>query len=78
MINTTLSVILFIVRSIVLHATLRLIPLLKQLRKGLQVYNFVDILEEHLGLCQHFFVPSEADDDNEVSLSKNILLIDDV
>ncbi|XP_077093820.1 uncharacterized protein LOC143745586 [Siphateles boraxobius] len=65
-----------IIRSIVLHATLRLIPLLKQLRKGLQVYNFVDILEEHFGLCQHFFVPSAVDDDNEAdadSIMLNIL-----
>ncbi|KAF4098097.1 hypothetical protein G5714_022105 [Onychostoma macrolepis] len=54
-----------IIRSIVLHATLRLIPLLKQLRKGLQVYNFVDILQDHCGLCQHFFIPTAADDDNE-------------
>lgn len=54
-------------RSIVLHATLRLIPLLKQLRKGLQVYNFVDILQDHCGLCQHFFVPTAADEDSEVS-----------
>ncbi|XP_048022561.1 uncharacterized protein LOC125252930 isoform X1 [Megalobrama amblycephala] len=65
-----------IVRSIVLHATLRLLPLLKQLRKGLQVYNFVDILEEHLGLCQHFFVPSVVDDDYKADadfIMQNIL-----
>uniref|UniRef100_A0A9J8CA89 HECT domain-containing protein n=1 Tax=Cyprinus carpio carpio TaxID=630221 RepID=A0A9J8CA89_CYPCA len=55
-----------IIRSIVLHATLRLIPLLKQLRKGLQVYNFVDILKDHCGLCEHFFVPTAVDDDNEM------------
>uniref|UniRef100_A0A9J7YT29 HECT domain-containing protein n=1 Tax=Cyprinus carpio carpio TaxID=630221 RepID=A0A9J7YT29_CYPCA len=65
-----------IIRSIVLHATLRLIPLLKQLRKGLQVYNFVDILQDHCGLCQHFFVPTAVDDDNEADadfIMQNIL-----
>ncbi|KTG47280.1 hypothetical protein cypCar_00048755, partial [Cyprinus carpio] len=65
-----------ILRSIVLHATLRLIPLLKQLRKGLQVYNFVDILQDHCGLCQHFFVPTAVDDDNEADadfIMQNIL-----
>ncbi|RXN13127.1 G2 M phase-specific E3 ubiquitin- ligase-like isoform X1 [Labeo rohita] len=54
-----------IIRSIVLHATLRLVPLLKQIRKGLEVYNFVDILENHSGLCQQFFVPGVVDDDDD-------------
>ncbi|XP_051977330.1 uncharacterized protein LOC127639388 isoform X2 [Xyrauchen texanus] len=49
-----------IIRSVVL--LLCLIPMLKQVRKGFQLYNFVDILEEHSGLCQHFFVPSAVDD----------------
>ncbi|KAI7807099.1 hypothetical protein IRJ41_021492 [Triplophysa rosa] len=48
-----------------LHATLRLIPLLKQIRKGLQVYNFVDILENHSGLCKQFFVPGVVDEDDD-------------
>lgn len=52
-------------RSIVLHATLRLVPLLKQIRKGLEVYNFVDILENHSGLCHQFFVPDVVDDDDD-------------
>ncbi|RXN03329.1 serine threonine- kinase pim-2-like protein [Labeo rohita] len=54
-----------IIRSIVLHATLRLLPLLKQIRKGFEVYNFVDILENHSGLCQQFFVPGVVDDDDD-------------
>ncbi|XP_026141331.1 uncharacterized protein LOC113117120 isoform X2 [Carassius auratus] len=54
-----------IIRSIVLHATLRLVPLLKQIRKGLEVYNFVDILENHSGLCHQFFVPDVVDDDDD-------------
>ncbi|KAA0721221.1 hypothetical protein E1301_Tti018118 [Triplophysa tibetana] len=52
-------------RSIVLHATLRLIPLLKQIREGLQVYNFLDILENHLDLCKQFFVPCVVDEDDD-------------
>ncbi|XP_039524678.1 uncharacterized protein LOC120477237 isoform X1 [Pimephales promelas] len=54
-----------IIRSIVLHATLRLVPLLKHIRKGLEVYNFVDILENHSGLCHQFFVPDVVDDDDD-------------
>lgn len=54
-----------IIRSIVLHATLRLVPLLKQIRKGLEVYNFVDLLENHSGLCHQFFVPDVVDDDDD-------------
>lgn len=56
-------------RSIVLHATLRLLPLLKQIRKGFEVYNFVDILENHSGLCQQFFVPGVVDDDDDDKVS---------
>ncbi|XP_049331754.1 uncharacterized protein LOC125799316 [Astyanax mexicanus] len=52
-----------ITRSIVLHATLRLMPMLKQVRKGLQTYNFVEVLEAHAELCQRFFVPGFTDDE---------------
>ncbi|KAK7885918.1 hypothetical protein WMY93_025539 [Mugilogobius chulae] len=47
----------------VLHSTLCLIPLLKQICKGLEVYSFVDIMQKHSTLCQQFFVPSADVDD---------------
>ena len=52
-----------------LHATLRLVPLLKQIWKGLEVHNFVDILEKHSGLCHQFFVPDVVYDDDKVSVT---------
>ncbi|KAA0721566.1 hypothetical protein E1301_Tti019438 [Triplophysa tibetana] len=59
------KIFLVLFRSVVLHATLRLIPLLKQIRKGFQVYNFVDILENHSDLCKQFFVPGVVDEDDD-------------
>ncbi|KAI2645865.1 G2/M phase-specific E3 ubiquitin-protein ligase [Labeo rohita] len=67
-----------IIRSIVLHATLRLVPLLKQIRKGLEVYNFVDILENHSGLCQQFFVPGVVDDDDDDDKGHKPLLMSEL
>ncbi|XP_026085218.1 uncharacterized protein LOC113060491 isoform X2 [Carassius auratus] len=48
-----------VIRAIVLHATFRVIPMLGDLRKGLQLYGLLDILKEHPSLCKSLFVPGQ-------------------
>ncbi|XP_039648898.1 uncharacterized protein LOC120554217 [Perca fluviatilis] len=51
-----------IIRAIVLHATMRLTPILQQIRKGMKVYNLVELIGRHPDLCSNLFVPKEDDD----------------
>uniref|UniRef100_A0A672GLR6 HECT domain-containing protein n=1 Tax=Salarias fasciatus TaxID=181472 RepID=A0A672GLR6_SALFA len=46
-----------IVRSIILHSTTRLIPMLQQLRKGLELYGLVDQIAANPEACHSLFVP---------------------
>ncbi|XP_078105746.1 G2/M phase-specific E3 ubiquitin-protein ligase-like [Sander vitreus] len=51
-----------IIRAIVLHATMRLTPILQQIRKGIKAYNLVELIGRHPDLCSNLFVPKEDDD----------------
>ncbi|XP_073700515.1 G2/M phase-specific E3 ubiquitin-protein ligase-like [Garra rufa] len=46
-----------IIRSIVLHSTTRLIPILQQLKNGMQLYGLVDQLNKNSEVCKPLFVP---------------------
>ncbi|XP_070845779.1 uncharacterized protein [Chaetodon trifascialis] len=50
-----------IIRAIVLHSTMRVVPMLDQLRKGLQLYDLLEVLKTHPDLCLPLFVPGEDD-----------------
>ncbi|XP_042609898.1 uncharacterized protein LOC109078860 [Cyprinus carpio] len=52
-----------IIRAVILHSTMRLILMLDQLRKGLQLYELPKIMKTHQDLCQPLFVTGE---DNKV------------
>ncbi|XP_033976769.1 G2/M phase-specific E3 ubiquitin-protein ligase-like [Trematomus bernacchii] len=48
-----------IVRSIILHAVLRLQPMLEQLREGLQLYGLLSLMSQYPDICQPLFVSGE-------------------
>ncbi|GAA6066621.1 uncharacterized protein LOC118471169, partial [Tachysurus ichikawai] len=50
------------IRTIVLHSTMRVVPMLDQLRKGLQLYDLQKVMEMHPDLCLPLFVPAGKDD----------------
>ncbi|MED6295333.1 hypothetical protein CHARACLAT_030684, partial [Characodon lateralis] len=50
-----------ITRAVVLHSTMRLVPMLEQPRKGLRLYGLLEVMETHPGLCLPLFVPGEDD-----------------
>uniref|UniRef100_A0A673AR81 HECT domain-containing protein n=1 Tax=Sphaeramia orbicularis TaxID=375764 RepID=A0A673AR81_9TELE len=50
------------IRTVVLHSTMRVIPMLDQLRKGLQLYDLPKIMKTHQDLCLPLFVPGEYDE----------------
>ncbi|XP_076850447.1 uncharacterized protein LOC143500268 [Brachyhypopomus gauderio] len=45
-----------IVRAIILHAVLRLQPMLEQLKEGLQLYDLLSLLRQYPGICQSLFL----------------------
>ncbi|XP_063757666.1 uncharacterized protein LOC134876585 [Eleginops maclovinus] len=49
------------IRTVVLHSTMRVIPMLDQLRKGLQLYDLPKVMKTHQDLCLPLFVPGEDD-----------------
>uniref|UniRef100_A0A671S1Z3 HECT domain-containing protein n=1 Tax=Sinocyclocheilus anshuiensis TaxID=1608454 RepID=A0A671S1Z3_9TELE len=46
-----------IIDAIILHSAVRIIPMLQQVRDGLKLYSFHDLLTEHSETCQQLFVP---------------------
>ncbi|XP_058240303.1 uncharacterized protein LOC131349010 [Hemibagrus wyckioides] len=48
-------------RAIVLHSAMRVVPMLDQLRKGLQLYDLLTVMKTHPDLCLSLFVPGEDD-----------------
>ncbi|KAI7810992.1 hypothetical protein IRJ41_009060 [Triplophysa rosa] len=50
-----------IIRAIVLHSTMRVVPMLEQLRKGLQLYDLQKVMGMHPDLCLPLFVPGEKE-----------------
>ncbi|KAM9480946.1 G2/M phase-specific E3 ubiquitin-protein ligase [Clarias gariepinus] len=48
-----------IIRAIVLHSTTRLIPMLQQLRKGLELYGLVNQMAANPEACHSLFVPGK-------------------
>ncbi|XP_008304280.1 G2/M phase-specific E3 ubiquitin-protein ligase-like, partial [Stegastes partitus] len=55
-----------VIRAIVLHATMRVTPMLQQISNGLKVYNLPEMIGRHPSLCSDLFVP--RDDDNRVRM----------
>lgn len=43
---------------------MRVLPMLDQLRKGLQVYDLPKVMKSHEDLCQTLFIPGEDDEVN--------------
>nr|XP_005729388.1 PREDICTED: uncharacterized protein LOC102210508 [Pundamilia nyererei] len=52
-----------IIRSIVVHATVRLTPMLQQIRNGMKIYNLLEVIGRHESLCSNLFVPIDENDD---------------
>ncbi|XP_051997737.1 uncharacterized protein LOC127654573 [Xyrauchen texanus] len=63
-----------IIRAIVLHATMRLTPMLQQIRNGMKVYNLLDVIGKHQTLCSNLFVPKEDDDRPDADYIMSILV----
>ncbi|XP_039670591.1 uncharacterized protein LOC120567689 [Perca fluviatilis] len=50
--------------AIALHALVRLIPILNQLREGLRLYGLDEVLARHTQMCQQLFVPGHLQEVN--------------
>ncbi|KAL7395895.1 hypothetical protein ABVT39_025013 [Epinephelus coioides] len=50
------------IRTVILHSTMRVLPMLDQLRKGLQLYDLRKVMKSHQDLCQKLFIPGEDDE----------------
>uniref|UniRef100_G3PMI2 HECT domain-containing protein n=1 Tax=Gasterosteus aculeatus aculeatus TaxID=481459 RepID=G3PMI2_GASAC len=48
-----------IIRAIVLHSTTRLIPMLQQIRKGMELYGLVNQMAANPEACRSLFVPGK-------------------
>ncbi|KAF1384032.1 hypothetical protein PFLUV_G00138020 [Perca fluviatilis] len=48
-----------IIRAIILHSTTRLIPMLQQIRKGMELYGLVDQMATNPEACRSLFVPGK-------------------
>uniref|UniRef100_A0A3Q3INX8 HECT domain-containing protein n=1 Tax=Monopterus albus TaxID=43700 RepID=A0A3Q3INX8_MONAL len=49
-----------ITRTIILHSLARLLPVLDQMQKGLQLYNLLDVMEKNIDICRPLFVPLQV------------------
>uniref|UniRef100_A0A8C1KLJ3 HECT domain-containing protein n=1 Tax=Cyprinus carpio TaxID=7962 RepID=A0A8C1KLJ3_CYPCA len=63
-----------IIRAIVLHATMRLTPMLQQIRNGMKVYNLLDVIGKHQTLCSNLFVPKKDDDRPDADYIMSIIV----
>lgn len=45
--------------AVVLHATLRLLPILQQVKEGLQLFGLSAIMARHPEVCKALFVPGD-------------------
>uniref|UniRef100_A0A672G254 HECT domain-containing protein n=1 Tax=Salarias fasciatus TaxID=181472 RepID=A0A672G254_SALFA len=62
-----------IIRAIVLHGNLRLLPMLLQIREGLSLYGLSDFMAKYPDVCKPLFVPGiemKADADFILSICK--------
>ncbi|XP_060760779.1 uncharacterized protein LOC132870874 isoform X2 [Neoarius graeffei] len=62
-----------IIRAVVLHAILRLLPLFCQLREGLALYGVADLMRQYPDVCQVLFVPGlevKADADSVFAMCR--------
>lgn len=50
-----------LLRAVVLHSTTRLIPMLQQMRKGLELYGLVKQMAAHPAACHALFVPRKLE-----------------
>ncbi|XP_076829285.1 uncharacterized protein LOC143475336 isoform X4 [Brachyhypopomus gauderio] len=50
-----------IIRAVILHSTMRVVPVLDQLRKGLLLYDLLKIMNLYPELCLPLFVPGDDD-----------------
>uniref|UniRef100_A0A3Q2SV61 HECT domain-containing protein n=1 Tax=Fundulus heteroclitus TaxID=8078 RepID=A0A3Q2SV61_FUNHE len=57
-----------ITQAINLHAKLRLVPILSQLREGLRFYGLNEVLKYHEDLCEQLFVPGHLSKVKEENL----------
>uniref|UniRef100_A0A8C1UV75 HECT domain-containing protein n=1 Tax=Cyprinus carpio TaxID=7962 RepID=A0A8C1UV75_CYPCA len=55
---------LLFISAIALHALVRLIPILNQLREGLRLYGLDEVLAQHTQMCQQLFVPGHLQEVN--------------
>uniref|UniRef100_A0A8C2A4U8 HECT domain-containing protein n=1 Tax=Cyprinus carpio TaxID=7962 RepID=A0A8C2A4U8_CYPCA len=46
-----------IVRSVVLHATVRLLPMLQQICFGMKLYGLLSLVQQEADICRQLFVP---------------------
>lgn len=64
-----MTVFAFLNRSIVVYATVRLTPMLQQIRNGMKIYNLLEVIGRHESLCSNLFVPIDENDDTAVNMS---------
>ncbi|KAF4117033.1 hypothetical protein G5714_001586 [Onychostoma macrolepis] len=46
-----------IMRSVVLHATVRLLPMLQQVCSGMKLYGLLTLVQQDTDICRQLFVP---------------------
>lgn len=43
--------------SVVLHSTVRLLPMLQQIASGLKLYDLLSLVQQETDICRQLFVP---------------------
>ncbi|XP_075888901.1 uncharacterized protein LOC142892574 [Nelusetta ayraudi] len=59
------------IRTVILHSTMRVLPMLDQLRKDLMLYDLPEVMNSHQDLCQKLFIPGEDDEADAAFLLEN-------